>query len=58
MVTRNNVPDDIYGFYSYNNLLLSNGSSVSSVLWSLQNLDGTVLSSDALPVTAPILNQW
>jgi hypothetical protein len=57
----NNTPgagNDSYWFSSYNNLSLSNDSSVDSIWWSLQNPDGTVFSSDALPAAAPVLSQW
>jgi hypothetical protein len=50
--------DDIYWFHSYNNIPLSNGASVNAIAWQLNNLAGSVFSSDALPVTTPILNQW
>jgi hypothetical protein len=50
--------DDIYSLYSYNNIPLSNGATVNSIAWQLNDLTGSVFSSDALPVSAPILNQW
>ena len=59
MFTRDNLPEDRYGFVSYKNLSLSNGTLVGNIYWVLINSTGTVLSSDALPTTAPIpLTQW
>ena len=50
--------DDIYSIGSSNNLPLSNGTSVESIWWQLNDNTGGALSSDALPSTSPILNQW
>ena len=58
MFTRDNIPEDRYGFYSYNNLPLSNGTQVKSIYWFLVDDTATALSNDALPTTAPILGQW
>ena len=58
MFTRDNLPEDRYGFVSYKNLSLSNGTLVGNIYWVLINSTGTVLSSDALPTTAPIPTQW
>jgi len=49
---------DTYFFISFNNLPLSNDTLVDGILWSLKDPTGTALSSDALPTTAPILDQW
>ena len=49
---------DTYFFISFSNLPLSNGTVVDGISWSLKDPSGTALSSDALPTTAPILDQW
>jgi hypothetical protein len=56
----NNGPsgNDGYWFTSYNNLALSNGTSVDSIGWQLEDPTGNALSSDALPTTAPVLSDW
>ena len=50
--------DDIYWIHSDKNLPLSNGTPVDYVSWGLKDHTGSVFSSDSLPITAPILNQW
>jgi hypothetical protein len=54
----NNDPSDIYWLVSYNNLALSNGTSVDTIGWQLEDPTGTVFSSDELPTTAPVLEDW
>ena len=54
----NDGPSDIYWLVSYNNLALSNGTSVYSISWQLNDPTGSVFSSDALPTTAPVLDDW
>lgn len=49
---------DTYYFISFNNLSLSNGTLVDGISWSLEDASATALSSDDLPKTAPILDQW
>jgi len=50
---------DDYGYISYNNLPLSNGTLVDYISWHLHDTTGTALSSDSLPATAPkFLSQW
>ncbi len=49
---------DSYGSISYNNLPLSNGTVVDEISWLLIDGSGTALSSDALPTTAPVLDNW
>jgi hypothetical protein len=49
---------DTYFFISFNNLRLSNGTLVDGISWSLEDPTGTALSSDTLPTSAPILDQW
>ncbi len=49
---------DAYMVGSSNNLPLSNGVSVDPIDWQLGDNTGTALSSDALPTTAPTLNDW
>jgi hypothetical protein len=51
-------PDDDYFVLSHNNIPLSNGTSVDSISWWLYDLTGSALSSDALPTTAPVLEDW
>jgi hypothetical protein len=54
----NSSGHDIYGFDSLNNFPLSNGTIVDTIYWSLKDYTASVFSSDALPTTAPILDQW
>ena len=49
---------DRYGFESRNNLSLPNGFPVGSISLSRQNFSAGVFSSDALPTTAPVLDDW
>lgn len=49
---------DGYVLHSYNNLPLSNGAVVDHISWQLDDESGQALSSTALPLTAPILNNW
>ncbi|MFZ0034907.1 MAG: PEP-CTERM sorting domain-containing protein [Sedimentisphaerales bacterium] len=58
IVNNNTSGQDIYWIDSYNNLDLSNGTSVDSITWQLNDPTGTVFSSDALPTTAPVLEDW
>jgi len=48
----------IYLLISYSNLPLSNGSAVGGISWTLEDTTGKALSSDALPTTAPVLEDW
>lgn len=58
-VRNNNPPgDDTYRIYSYNNLALSTGAEVFGIAWDLYDYTGTALSSDALPTTPPVLDDW
>jgi hypothetical protein len=49
---------DLYGVYSYNNLALSNGIPVHSIVFMLYDSTGNAISSDVLPDTAPVLSDW
>ena len=49
---------DIYLLISYSNLPLSNGSAVGGISWTLEDPMGKALSSDVLPTTAPVLDDW
>lgn len=49
---------DRYGILSENNLPLPNGTSVGGISLFLRNEAGGVLSSDALPTMAPVLDDW
>jgi len=50
--------DDFYWLTSYNNLPLSNGTSVNNIEWVLGDPSETAVSSIELPVTAPVLDAW
>jgi hypothetical protein len=55
----NNYPsDDGYGVVSYNNLPVSNGTSVNNISWALKDYSATALSSVELTTTAPVLTDW
>jgi hypothetical protein len=55
----NNYPSgDAYVVGSSNNLSLSNGVSVGPIDWQLGDNTGTAISNDALPTTAPVLDNW
>lgn len=49
---------DTYFFISFNNLPLSNGTEVGYISWQLDDPTGNALSSDALPITTPVLEDW
>ncbi len=49
---------DSYFIISYNNLTLSNGVEVGSIYWQLNDYSCNALSSDALPTTPPVLEDW
>jgi len=49
---------DNYLVRSYNNSPLSNGALVGNIDWQLDDHTATVFSSDVLPVTEPVLDQW
>ena len=49
---------DGYGVNSINNLPLPNGASVNRFWLSLSDSSYSALSSDALPTTAPVLDDW
>ena len=49
---------DGYLLRSYNNLPLSNDTSVDEISWQLNDPSASVFSSDALPTTAPVLEDW
>jgi hypothetical protein len=49
---------DSYWLCSYSNVPLSNGASVDEITWALEDSTATALSSDALPTSAPVLEQW
>ncbi len=59
MTTLNNHNGkDMYYLQSYNNLPLSNGLLVDQIGWQLDDYSRTALSSDALPTTLPVLEDW
>jgi hypothetical protein len=49
---------DTYYFISFNNLALSNGTPVNYISWQLDDPSGNALSTDALPITSPVLEDW
>lgn len=49
---------DGYIVISYSNVPLSSGVPVDYISWLLRDSTGVALSSDALPTTAPVLNDW
>lgn len=57
-ILNDNDGRDSYGFASYNNLPLPNGVEVQHISWQLDDYTAMALSSDALPLTAPLLGEW
>jgi len=57
-IVNNNPYDDGYLLLSYNNLPLYDNVSVGHISWQLDDSTGTALSSDALPTTPPVLEDW
>jgi len=49
---------DNYLLRSYNNLALSNGTLVEHITWQLDDSTGSALSSDVLPTSPPVLDNW
>jgi len=49
---------DSYGLRSYNNLSLSNGTSVYHIQWWLSDDTAGAISSDTIPTIAPSLEDW
>ncbi len=49
---------DAYILESVNNSALSNGTSVTELWWQLDDSTGNALTSDVLPTTAPIVEDW
>ncbi|MHC4656224.1 MAG: PEP-CTERM sorting domain-containing protein [Planctomycetota bacterium] len=49
---------DAYHVTSYNNLPLSNGVEINAIVWQLDDYTETALSSDSLPTTPPVLDDW
>jgi hypothetical protein len=54
----NSVWGDNYSVKSNDNLPLSNGVWVGLISWQLDDPTGNALSSDVLPTTAPVLDDW
>ena len=52
------IGGDGYLIRSYNNLPLTNWVEVDHISWQLNDYSGTALSSDALPITPPVLTDW
>ena len=57
-IENDHPPDDNYLVRSHNNLPLSNGTLIGGISWLLEDNTGNALSSDALPLTAPVLDDW
>lgn len=51
-------PYDGYTLASYNNLPTPTGGYISEISWELQDYSRDALSSDTLPTTAPVLEDW
>lgn len=49
---------DVYAVSSYHNVRLSNGVLIEYISWLLEDLTASALSSDALPTTPPVLDDW
>ena len=54
----NDIGYDIFFVGSGENLQLSNGMLVDTIIWQLIDTTQTALSSDALLTTAPVLSDW
>ena len=55
----NDLPwGDSYFFISFSNLALLNGTPVDYISWQLDDPTCNALSSDSLPTTAPVLDDW
>jgi len=52
------VDYDLYRLESHNNLPFSNGVLVNEISLELRDYTATALSSEALPTTAPVLDDW
>jgi len=57
-IINNYPPVDNYLVRSHNNLPLSNGTPIGDISWLLEDSTGNALSSDALPTTGPVLDDW
>lgn len=57
-ICNNHSGRDNYNLRSYKNNELYPGVSVDHIHWQLDDKSGTALNSDALPLTAPILENW
>jgi len=57
-IVNNNAGIDGYLVRSYNNLPLSNSTIVDYISWVLQDYTMDAISTDALPLTIPILEDW
>jgi len=49
---------DNYLIRSYKNLPLYDDVPINHIMWQLDDKSGTAISSDALPLTAPVLHDW
>ena len=57
-ITNNQQGCDGYWVNSYSNSYLPNNVEVNSILWQLDDIGGTAISSTVLPITAPIISDW
>jgi len=57
-ILNNHLGQDGYVLRSYNNLPLSNGVGIEYISWQLDDYSCTALSTDALPKTPPVLEDW
>ncbi len=49
---------DMYQIYSTNNLPFTDDIFIDDIYWLLSDSSGTAVSSDELPVTPPVLEDW
>ena len=54
----NDLGADLYYLYTSSPVAIGNGADTFSVMWRLLDFSCTALSSDALPTTPPVLEDW
>jgi hypothetical protein len=57
-ITNDYPPNDGYFLLSYSNIPLSSDVVVDYIFWHLYDPMGSALSTDALPTTPPVLDEW
>ena len=58
IVNNNQSGEDIYSLNSYNSVPLADGTFVGGICWELRDYTGTLFSSDTLPASAPLVDDW